>query len=131
MEITACEFWKLSLRHAPGLSENCRHRSNRPDLPAPICRPRSTHPGLQTPVYKPWSPEASILPAFRSTSLVISSCVRRVEMQIGYALAVALVAVVSPLASYGASPALHVKIDTGTLDGKTSGSVRAFLGIPY
>jgi para-nitrobenzyl esterase len=52
-------------------------------------------------------------------------------MQIGYALAVALVAVVSPLASYGASPALHVKIDTGTLDGKTSGSVRAFLGIPY
>ena len=52
-------------------------------------------------------------------------------MQIGYALAVVLVAVVSPLASYGASPALQVKIETGTVEGKPSGSVRAFLGIPY
>jgi para-nitrobenzyl esterase len=52
-------------------------------------------------------------------------------MQIGCALAVVLVAVVSPLASYGASPALQVKIETGTVEGKASGSVRAFLGIPY
>jgi para-nitrobenzyl esterase len=52
-------------------------------------------------------------------------------MQIGYVLAVVLVAVVSPLASYGASPVLQVKIETGTVEGKASGSVRAFLGIPY
>ncbi len=36
-----------------------------------------------------------------------------------------------PFAAYGASPAEQVKIDTGTIEGKAHGTVRAFLGIPY
>jgi para-nitrobenzyl esterase len=36
-----------------------------------------------------------------------------------------------PLKSYGWSPALQVKIDTGSIEGKASGPIRSFLGIPY
>jgi len=36
-----------------------------------------------------------------------------------------------PQESYAASPSLQVKIDTGTVEGKASGPVRSFLGIPY
>jgi para-nitrobenzyl esterase len=36
-----------------------------------------------------------------------------------------------PLASYGSSSSLQVKIEAGTVEGKTSGTVRAFLGVPY
>src|ERR1700722_19231247 len=35
------------------------------------------------------------------------------------------------LAAFGASLPLQVKIDTGTIEGKANGPVRAFLGIPY
>ena len=33
-----------------------------------------------------------------------------------------------PFTAYGASPSLQVKIDTGMVEGKASGPVRAFLG---
>lgn len=46
-------------------------------------------------------------------------------------LLVVFLTLVASLASHAASPALQVKIETGTVEGKASGSVRAFLGIPY
>ncbi|HMH05155.1 MAG TPA: carboxylesterase family protein, partial [Terriglobales bacterium] len=42
-----------------------------------------------------------------------------------------VVVMLIPLASYGGSPSRQVKIENGTIEGKTSGTVRAFLGIPY
>ncbi len=42
-----------------------------------------------------------------------------------------LLVILISCASYGASPALQVKIETGTVEGKASGPVRSFLGIPY
>jgi para-nitrobenzyl esterase len=47
----------------------------------------------------------------------------------GWAVVVALFGL--PLASYGAVAGPQVKIDSGIVEGKESGGVRAFLGIPY
>ena len=43
----------------------------------------------------------------------------------------AVLVILVHLASYGVSSSPQVKIDTGTVEGKASGPVRSFLGIPY
>src|SRR6266481_8365988 len=52
------------------------------------------------------------------------------ELGVSSARLIVLIALVGPPALYGASRS-QVKIDTGTVEGRASGSVRAFLGIPY
>jgi para-nitrobenzyl esterase len=50
-----------------------------------------------------------------------------------YSLLAILVTLIpfSSISSFGASSSLQVKLDTGVVEGKATGPVRSFLGIPY